>query len=195
MYCLQHPGAIHREKEYFKGTQLLHRRVRSAQLVYRGTRVELQKMQPKKPAQRARREARPAKPSIFQTLESPAACRGSVQKAGAVQPLSGSAPRPGSQAKLITASGPGEELNFTNSQQPLWFWGVLILFHPLAPKNEFARSAAEGREHFFPGANNSLIGSSLPKGLRPCLVPQDTGNEQTRRTRLMRRIVLMSLGC
>lgn len=47
MYCLQHPGVHYREKEYFKVTQLLHQRLRSAQLVNQGTTAELQKIQPK----------------------------------------------------------------------------------------------------------------------------------------------------
>lgn len=46
MYCLQHPGVCCRENQYFKVMQL-HWRVRLAQLVNEGTRVELQKMQPK----------------------------------------------------------------------------------------------------------------------------------------------------
>lgn len=36
------------------------------------------------------------------------------------------------------SSGPGEGLTFTNSWQLLWFWGVLIFFHPLAVINEFS---------------------------------------------------------
>lgn len=46
MYCLQLPRVCYREKEYLKVVQLLHRRVRWAQLVNQGTRVKLQKMQP-----------------------------------------------------------------------------------------------------------------------------------------------------
>lgn len=108
MCCLQHPGAHWMGKECFKVTQPLHWRVRLAQLVNRGTRVELQKMQP-----RNRCKVRSQTCEVRHLL------------------------RPGSLARLITASGPGEELNFPDLQQLLWFWGVLTFLHPLAPINGF----------------------------------------------------------